>query len=80
MSEEQSPLDIWKEKLNEFQKQEAISSDVAVKFQLKKQIEESKQKIQELEKQEGKILPKATDRQDFTVYRLHNNKQFNLLL
>ena len=51
-----SALDIWKEKLNEFQKQEAIASDVAVKFQLRKQIEECQQKIKELEKQEEKRL------------------------
>ena len=49
MSEEQSPLDIWKEKLKEFQKQEAITSDPSVKFQLRKQIEECQEKIQELE-------------------------------
>ncbi|MDJ0844180.1 AAA-like domain-containing protein [Crocosphaera sp.] len=50
-----SALDIWKERLNEFQKQEAIAADPAVLFQLKKQIEACQEKIEELEQQEGKI-------------------------
>ncbi|MDJ0598768.1 MAG: CHASE2 domain-containing protein [Crocosphaera sp.] len=49
MSEEESALEIWKERLNEFQKQEAIIADPAIKFQLKKQIEECQKNIRELE-------------------------------
>jgi hypothetical protein len=39
---------LWQEKLEFLQQQEAIASDPAQKFALKKQIEEAKQKIQEL--------------------------------
>jgi len=39
---------IWQEKLDYFQQQEAITCDPSQKFALKKQIEEAKQKIQEL--------------------------------
>ena len=49
MSGEQSALDVWRERLHEFQKQEAIVSDPGVKFQLKKKIEECQQKIREIE-------------------------------
>jgi hypothetical protein len=41
-------LAIWREKLDYLQQQEAITSDHAQKFSLKKQIEEVRQKIQEL--------------------------------
>ena len=54
MSTKQSALELWKEKLNEFQRNEAVASDYNVKFQLKKEIEECKQKIQELERNEEK--------------------------
>ncbi len=68
MSEEQSALEIWTEKLNELQRQEAIASDAAVKFQLKKQIQECQQKIQELQQQEGKILLN-TKQSDYYIER-----------
>ena len=41
-------ISLWKEKLGEFQQQEAIASDPGQKFALKKQIEEAQRKIQEL--------------------------------
>lgn len=41
-------LKIWEEKLAEFQRQEAICSDPAKKYELKKQIEEAKDKIVQL--------------------------------
>ena len=57
-NEPQSALELWKDKLAAFQREEAIASDPAIKFQLKKQIEECKQKIEELEGTEG--LPRQT--------------------
>lgn len=41
-------LATWKEKLEYLQQQEAITSDAAQKFALKKQIEEAEEKIREL--------------------------------
>ena len=41
-------IELWKERLAYFQHQEAIASDPAQKFQLKKQIQQCQQKIQEL--------------------------------
>lgn len=41
-------IELWREKLAYFQQQEAIASDAAQKFQLKKQIQECQQKITEL--------------------------------
>jgi hypothetical protein len=41
-------LVIWREKLDYLQQQEAITADAAQKFALKKQIEETQQKIREL--------------------------------
>jgi sorbitol/mannitol transport system substrate-binding protein len=47
----EKPIDIWRQKLVEFQRQEAITAGAAGKFELKKQIEEARQKIAELESQ-----------------------------
>ena len=44
----QSALDIWREKLEDYQRQLAIASDAEQKFQLKKLIQECQQKIKEL--------------------------------
>jgi HEAT repeat protein len=41
---------LWKEKLLEYQRQEAINTDPAIRFQLKKLIQECEEKIRELEK------------------------------
>ncbi|MDJ0598767.1 MAG: toll/interleukin-1 receptor domain-containing protein [Crocosphaera sp.] len=41
-------LELWREKLAMFRREEAIASDPGVKFQLKKQIEECLNKIEEL--------------------------------
>ncbi|WP_342055448.1 AAA-like domain-containing protein [Crocosphaera sp. Alani8] len=49
-------LQLWTQKLTMYRKEEAIASDPEQKFQLKKKIQECKQKIQELEKQEEKIF------------------------
>ena len=57
-NEPQSALELWKEKLADYQRQLALASAPAVKFQLRKQIEECKQKIEELEGTEG--LPSQT--------------------
>lgn len=50
---EESPkgraLTLWKEKLAFFQEQEAIAADSSQKFALRKQIEEAKERIRELE-------------------------------
>lgn len=46
---EDGPLGWWREKLAYLQKHEVIAVDPAQKFTLKKQIEEAKQKIRELE-------------------------------
>ena len=43
-----SALEIWREKLDFLQRQEAITADAAQKFALKKQIEEAQAKIAEL--------------------------------
>jgi len=45
----QSPLDIWREKLEFFLKEEAIVVNADRKFELTKRIEEAKEKIRELE-------------------------------
>lgn len=74
MSEEQSALEIWKEKLKEFQKQEAIASNVAEKFQIRKQIEECKQKIQELEEQDE---PKNTIIQNKIIVTIEIHYSFD---
>ncbi|MEM9151898.1 MAG: COR domain-containing protein, partial [Cyanobacteria bacterium P01_F01_bin.3] len=53
------PRELWIEKLHFLQEQEAIASDAANKFNLKKQIEEAKQKITELQSPddfEGKVV------------------------
>jgi len=44
----QTPLDIWRERLGFFQKQEAIAADPAQKFAISNQIQEAKAKISEL--------------------------------
>jgi len=41
-------IELWQEKLSFLQEQEAITADPAQKFALKKQIEEAKAKIKEL--------------------------------
>lgn len=43
-----SALEIWRDKLDLFQKEEAITADPSKKFQLQEQIKECKDKIQEL--------------------------------
>ena len=46
---EQTALDIWREKLGDYERQEAIASDPEQKFRLKKLIQECRQKIKQLE-------------------------------
>ena len=45
----EAAIQIWREKLAAFQREEAITADPARRFELKKLIEECQQKIQELE-------------------------------
>ena len=47
-NEPQSALELWKEKLADYQRQLAIAADPAVKFQLEKQIGECQRRIQQL--------------------------------
>ena len=46
---DQSALELWREKLEDLRKAEAIASTAVAKFELKKQIEEAEQEIAELE-------------------------------
>ncbi|MDJ0705367.1 MAG: COR domain-containing protein [Leptolyngbyaceae cyanobacterium MO_188.B28] len=58
------PRELWIEKLQFFQAQEAIASDAEEKFKLKKRIEEAKQKITELQSPddlEGRVLRSLID-------------------
>jgi 3',5'-cyclic AMP phosphodiesterase CpdA len=52
----QSALETWQEKLEHFQRELAIASDAAVKFEMEKQIEECFQKIKDLKE----IAPPST--------------------
>ena len=52
MSEE-SAIQLWREKLQHFQKLESIETDAAKKFALKKQIEEAEAKIKLLNQHDG---------------------------
>ena len=45
MSNAKSPIELWREKLAEFQRALAIAADPAQKFRLNKLIEEAKAKI-----------------------------------
>jgi hypothetical protein len=47
------PLRLWREKLKYLQQQEAIATGAAERFQLMKQIEEARVKIDELSRNEG---------------------------
>jgi hypothetical protein len=47
-----SPLELWREKLEHFLREEPITSDPEKKFQLAVLIREARQKIAELESQE----------------------------
>ena len=59
-------LETWKRKLDDFQQQEAIAADPAIKFNLAELIKEAKAKIAELEKgtdrQHTSVLPPDTAR------------------
>jgi hypothetical protein len=77
MSREQTALEIWQEKLEYLYKQEAITNDPGVKFQLKKQIEECQQKIEQIQSYVGK---NNLDNDKNTKYSEESNqeKQFYL--
>ena len=46
---EETPLEIWKRKLRKFEKDEAITANPELKFELEEKIKECKRKIRELE-------------------------------
>jgi hypothetical protein len=48
MRSQSGPLATWKERLEFLQQQEAMTSDAAQKFTLKKQIQEAEARIREL--------------------------------
>ncbi len=50
----QTPLEIWRERLAHFEREEAKGSDPARRFTLRKEIEEARAKIAELEKDASK--------------------------
>jgi hypothetical protein len=80
----QSALELWKQKLNYLQEQEAIAADPSIQFQLQKQIEECQRKIEELGGQvvsQPSNSPQPTPRKE--LMRLLNQlipQQFNELL
>ncbi|MDJ0661119.1 MAG: GUN4 domain-containing protein [Crocosphaera sp.] len=77
-----SALEIWNEKLEDFKRAEALASDQAQKFQLKKQIEECQQKIQELEEiKQGVewVKEKLEDNQDISSSQLDNEQVLDLI-
>lgn len=57
MNGEKSPLELWREKLEAYERDLAITADPAQKFQLNKLVEEAKAKIAELETTPMRQLP-----------------------
>jgi len=59
MSNEQDALSLWREKLEYFQQQEAITADPEQKFALHKKAQDARAKIAELEGRVEPVLPTA---------------------